>query len=250
MSKKPTIRIVYPEASGVAMKLTEAMIRRTPGKRTVETVAEDRHDGDDAGYLLADLDAVKTSTSVELTLTLCPSAMDYALTQLIAKNLTEDEKKSIFDGMTGWELLQQATIMAVGANPDGSVPEENAKQEAPSFSYQTYAEIGLILAALEFIPYNNKKTSSINFLKDLTEITKRHLKRNRDEWEGDFVLAKEHADIMLHDTPPTAADPEKMITDLTGILYNNDHDIKKQEPSWDDVEKEAQSLGKENKTDE
>lgn len=127
MGKKPTIRITYPEASSVAMKLTEAMIRRTPGKRTVETVAEDK-DKRDEGYLLADLDAVKTSTSVELTLTLCPSAMDYALTQLIAKNLTEEERKDIYCNASGVELLAALPSLAIA---DGA-REPEKKDSVPS----------------------------------------------------------------------------------------------------------------------
>ena len=94
MSRKPTIKISYPEASDVAMKLTEAMVRRAPGRRVVETTSEDSA-SPAGGELFADFDACSTSTSVDLTLTLNSASMDYALETLIRPNLTADEKKRI-----------------------------------------------------------------------------------------------------------------------------------------------------------
>lgn len=102
MSRKPTIKLSYPDASTLAMQLTDAMIRRAPGKRVLETTSEDKS-GDGEGSLLDNLNSVRTSTGVEMTLTLEPSSMDYALQQLIRPNLTEEEKKSIF-GETENEL--------------------------------------------------------------------------------------------------------------------------------------------------
>lgn len=94
MSRKPTIKISYPDASDVAMKLTEAMVRRAPGRRVVETTSEDSA-SPAGGELFADFDACSTSTSVDLTLTLNSASMDYALETLIRPNLTADEKKRI-----------------------------------------------------------------------------------------------------------------------------------------------------------
>ena len=95
MSRKPTIKISYPDASTLAMQLTGAMIRRAPGKRVLETTSEDKA-GDGEGSLLDGLNSVRTSTSVEMTLKLEPNSMDYVLQQLIRPNLTEEEKKAIF----------------------------------------------------------------------------------------------------------------------------------------------------------
>lgn len=96
MSRKPQIKLSYPDASELAMMLTDAMIRRAPGKRVVETTSEDKSNTDEGGSLLDRLDSVRTSTGVEMTLTLDPNSMDYALQQLIRPNLTEEERKRIF----------------------------------------------------------------------------------------------------------------------------------------------------------
>ena len=259
MSKKPTLTIRYPEASEKALKLTEAMVKRSPGKRTVETESEDPI-FPDGGNLFSSFIRCKTQTGVDLTLTLNPASMDFALETLIRPNLNADERKQILGedveqdqaelGLENGAQAAQAPGQALDGSSSPDVPSaeqeattQSGEQETPSFSYQTYAEIGLILATLEFVPRNKKTASTINFLKDLAEITKKHLKRNIDEGEGDFYDAKELADAMLHDTQPAAADPEKMLTELTGKLYNQDHGIETKEPSWDDVEKAAQTIG-------
>lgn len=91
--KQPEIKVIYPDASAAAMLLTEAMIKRSTGKRVVETNSEEKeYNGQE---LFAGALACKTDTSVELTLRLNPDAMDYALTTLIAKNLNEEEKRAI-----------------------------------------------------------------------------------------------------------------------------------------------------------
>lgn len=94
MSRKPTIIIRYSEASSKALQLTEAMVKRAPGKRVVETESEDPifPDGDE---LFSSFIRCKTQTGVELTLTLNSSSMDYALETLIRPNLTADERKEI-----------------------------------------------------------------------------------------------------------------------------------------------------------
>lgn len=94
MSRKPTIKISYPEASEKALQLTEAMVKRAPGKRIVETESEDPI-FPDGGELFSGFIRCKTQTGVELTLTLNSSSMDYALETLIRPNLTADERKRI-----------------------------------------------------------------------------------------------------------------------------------------------------------
>lgn len=120
MSRKPTIKLSYPDASTLAMQLTDAMIRRAPGKRILETTSEDKA-GDGEGSLLDSLNSVRTSTGVEMTLTLEANSMDYALEQLIRPNLTEEEKKSIF-GETENELKletpDQEKQIEIGKIPD------------------------------------------------------------------------------------------------------------------------------------
>ena len=119
MSKRqPEIKITYPEASEAAMLLTEAMIKRSSGKRIVETTSEEKeYNGQE---LFAGALACKTDTSVELTLRLNPDAMDYALTTLIAKNLTEQEKQAIrmeTDSMEVVDLLSPCAGEAAGQGP-------------------------------------------------------------------------------------------------------------------------------------
>ena len=94
MSKKPTITIRYPEASEKALKLTEAMVKRSPGKRVVETESEDPI-FPDGGDLFSSFIRCKTSTGVDLTLTLNPASMDFALETLICPNLNAEERKRI-----------------------------------------------------------------------------------------------------------------------------------------------------------
>ena len=94
MSKKPTLTIRYPEASEKALKLTEAMVKRSPGKRTVETESEDPI-FPDGGDLFSSFIRCKTSTGVDLTLTLNPTSMDYALETLIRPNLNAEERRRI-----------------------------------------------------------------------------------------------------------------------------------------------------------
>jgi len=94
MSKKPTLTIRYPEASEKALKLTEAMVKRSPGKRVVETESEDPI-FPDGGDLFSSFIRCKTSTGVDLTLTLNQASMDFALETLIRPNLNAEERKQI-----------------------------------------------------------------------------------------------------------------------------------------------------------
>lgn len=137
MSKRqPEIRIVYPDASAAAMLLTEAMIKRSTGKRVVETnSAEKEYTGE---QLFGGMLDCSTDTSVELTLRLNPDAMDYALAMLIAKNLTEEERRAIrteTDSMEVVNLLSPAQAAeAPGQALDGSsspdVPSAEREAEA------------------------------------------------------------------------------------------------------------------------
>ena len=49
---------------------------------------------------------------------------------------------------------------------------------------------------------------------------------------------------MINETPAIEhADPIKMAEALENELYDEDHEAKKSDPSWDDVEKAAQTIG-------
>lgn len=130
--KQPEIKIVYPDASEAAMLLTEAMIKRSSGKRIVETTSEEKeYNGQE---LFAGALACKTDTSVELTLKLNPDATDYALATLIAKNLTEDEKRAIRMATTSMEVADILSTdngtRAVQAAGQGPALEQSAARAA------------------------------------------------------------------------------------------------------------------------
>lgn len=145
--RQPEIRIVYPSASAAALLLTEAMIKRSSGKRTVETESEEKEYNGEA--LFGGVLACKTSTGVELTLRLNPDAMDYALTTLIARNLTEDEKQAVraaTDSMEIDSLLSPAQAAeAAGQALDGSSSPDvpSAEREAAGASTCT-EEVGTL----------------------------------------------------------------------------------------------------------
>lgn len=109
MSKKPTLTIRYPEASEKALKLTEAMVKRSPGKRVVETESEDPI-FPDGGDLFSSFIRCKTQTGVDLTLTLNPASMDFALETLIRPNLNADERKQIL----GEDVEQDQAELGLG----------------------------------------------------------------------------------------------------------------------------------------
>ena len=157
MSRKPTIKLSYPDASTLAMQLTDAMIRRAPGKRILETTSEDKA-GDGEGSLLDGLNSVRTSAGVEMTLTLEPNSMDYALQQLIRPNLTEEEKKAIFgeDSASTDEMLP------------GSAPAE--EQTAPDQEKQI--DVGKI-------PDRDLRT----ILADLVDAAQGYVQGGQDAWE-------------------------------------------------------------------
>ena len=148
MSKKPTIKIVYPEASEKALLLTEAMVKRAPGKRVVETESEDPI-FPDGGELFSGFIRCKTQTGVELTLTLNPSSMDYALETLIRPNLTADEKKRILgDSASGDDMFSAQATEAPGQTLDGGsspdAPSDEREAATPSEEQEETAEVGAI----------------------------------------------------------------------------------------------------------
>lgn len=200
MSRKPTIKISYPEASEKALQLTEAMVKRAPGKRVVETESDDPvFPG--AGDLFSSFIRCKTQTGVELTLNLNPSSMDYALETLIRPNLTADERKRILgDSASGDDLLP------------GSAPAE--EQTAPDQEKQI--DVGKI-------PDRDLRT----ILADLVDAAQGYVQGGQDAWEKHIENAIETA-----------------IKEVTERLYNEDRINPAADPSWDDVEAEARSMGK------
>lgn len=145
--KKPYIKIVYPEASEKALQLTEAMVKRAPGKRVVETESEDPI-FPDGGELFSGFIRCKTQTSVDLTLTLNSASMDYALETLIRPNLTADERKRILgEDAEQTELpISAQTAEAPGQTLDGSrspdVPSAEREAATQSGEQEEKIEIG------------------------------------------------------------------------------------------------------------
>lgn len=133
--KQPEIKVIYPDASAAAMLLTDAMIRRSTGKRVVETNSEEKeYTGE---QLFGGVLSTKTDTSVELTLRLNPDAMDYALTMLVAKNLTEEEKRAIRMETDSMEIVELLSAHAAGAAGAGTCTDtvgsaERAADGAPT----------------------------------------------------------------------------------------------------------------------
>ena len=137
--KQPELRIVYPDASTAAMLLTEAMIKRSSGKRVVETESTEReYTGQE---LFAGALACKTDTSVELTLRLNPDAMDYALTTLIAKNLTEEERRAIRMETTSMEVVDLLSS-AQAAEAPGQALDGGSSPDVPSAERETATQSG------------------------------------------------------------------------------------------------------------
>lgn len=149
MSKKPYIKIVYPDASPIAMLLTEAMVHRASGRRVVETESAEReHAGQD---LFAGTLCCVTETSVELTLNLAPEAMDFALATLIARNLTQPERDQAIAASDSLELDALFSPCAgeaaeqtlhVGSSPD--VPSAEREDATQSGQQEEKIEIGKI----------------------------------------------------------------------------------------------------------
>lgn len=326
MSRKPQIKLSYPDASELAMMLTDAMIRRAPGKRVVETTSEDKSNTDDGGSLLDGLDSVRTSTGVEMTLTLDPNSMDYALQQLIRPNLTEEERKRIFgeSNAGGNDIFSAHAVEAAGAStctdavdsasraadgqqtqggeqekmvevgkvndntlrdiladlveaaqgyvqggPDawenyienaietaikeidhcaGVIDLDETYQEERNYSYKTYALFGLILATIELLK-PTKRDSPVNTLLHYLTLTKEHLEKNSKDAEADFLHALHIGCTSAYNQPQILENARGLVDRITERLYNEDYPkTAAAELSWDDVEKEARSLGR-NKTD-
>lgn len=287
MSRKPTIKISYPDASDVAMKLTEAMVRRAPGRRVVETTSEDSA-SPAGGELFADFDACSTSTSVDLTLTLNSASMDYALETLIRPNLTADERKRILgedSEQTELALTQgeQEKKIEIGKIPDRDLRtiladliqkyknalvddperliEDTIKEidhkagvidldetEDAGFSYKTYALFGLILATIELLK-KTKRDSPVNSLILYLELAKEHLEKNKNEIESYFLDALHIGWSRAYISPQKKENASGLVEQITERLYNEDKIKPAADPSWDDVEAEARKIGQ-HKTDE
>lgn len=252
MSRKPTIKISYPDASDVAMKLTEAMVRRAPGRRVVETTSEDSA-SPAGGELFADFDAC-ISTSVDLTLTLNSASMDYALETLIRPNLTADERKRILgEDASGDDLLSPAQAAeAPGQALDGSsspdVPSaeqeaatQSGEQEERNYSYKTYALFGLILATIELLK-KTKRDSPANTLLHYLAIAKEHLEKNSKDAEADFLHALHIGWSYAYISPQKKENASGLVDQVTKRLYNEDKIKPAADPSWDDVEAEARQM--------
>ena len=317
MSKKPTLTIRYPEASEKALKLTEAMVKRSPGKRVVETESEDPI-FPDGGDLFSSFIRCKTSTGVDLTLTLNPASMDYALETLIRPNLNAEERKrilgesedeeqaelgldggaqaaqapgqdkscttdvrsaSLADGEAATQSEEQGKQIEIGKLTDvdlriiltelldkyknalvedperliedtikeidyeaGVIDLDETYHEERDYSYKTYALFGSILARIEMLKAS-KNPSPQNTLILFAKIAKDHLKQFQKDAEGDFLDAFDVAYPMRNVYATSAKGAESIINSLTEHLYNEDHRVKKSDPTWDDVEKAAQTIG-------
>ena len=140
MSKKPYIKIVYPDASDVAMLLTEAMVRRASGRRVVETESAEReHAGQD---LFAGTLCCVTETSVELTLNLAPEAMDFALATLIAKNLTQSERDQAMAASDSLELDALFAPRAQAAQAPGQALDGDSSADVPPAERESETQSG------------------------------------------------------------------------------------------------------------
>ena len=222
MSKKPYIKIVYPDASPVAMLLTEAMVRRASGKRVVATESTEREStGQD---LFAGTLCCVTETSVELTLNLAPEAMDFALATLIAKNLTQAERDKAMEASDSLELDALFTPRTEDvANADTRIEEEQKKQIKLADPQITQK-----MAAALYAAGCSKKSKLLDpFVRGL--LADIEIKDNEDEYyislSALIATKKKMEEWKLND-------PFALYDQFQGSI-----------PSWDDVEKAAQTIG-------
>ena len=196
MSKKPTLTIRYPEASEKALKLTEAMVKRSPGKRTVETESEDPI-FPDGGDLFSSFIRCKTQTGVDLTLTLNPASMDYALETLIRPNLNAEERRRILGesedeeqaelGLDGGAQAAQAPGQALDGSSSPDVP--SAEREAATQSGEQALILkkdieAIIVNSLQDNLPNLKHSSRIVIADDLARRLKLHTQIECDPNRG------------------------------------------------------------------
>ncbi len=316
--KQPEIKIIYPDASEAAMLLTEAMIKRSSGKRIVETTSEEKeYNGQE---LFGGALACKTDTSVELTLKLNPDVTDYALATLIARNLTEDEKRAIRMATTSMEVVDllstdHGTQAAAGASTctdEVGTLREPTKDATQSGEAEAKIEIGKIPdrdlrniltdmivsmdegtetadaidTAVNEINYRagvieeenpvliQKDTTLLDMLSVLICGAMRVNNRRSTELKTYASNVAHYLNAGLPDEQNVFVVPAR---DLADALFSVQHDFAKDanrtldaellirknkridedrikpsaEPSWDDIEAEAQALGKDktNKTD-
>lgn len=218
MSRKPTIKISYPEASEKALQLTEAMVKRAPGKRVVETESEDPI-FPDGGELFSGFIRCKTQTGVELTLTLNSSSMDYALETLIRPNLTTDERKRILGENADPEQTEmkleessphagQAPGQALDGSSSPDVPSAKRGAATQSGEQEEKIEIGKMEAVDLRRIITDLQDDMVNHRGDHIEIAHRA-----------FDAICEAAHMTKHDfAVDTGEDEEESNTWLTAML--------------------------------
>ena len=229
MSKKPTITIRYPEASEKALKLTEAMVKRSPGKRTVETESEDPI-FPDGGDLFSSFIRCKTSTGVDLTLTLNPASMDFALETLIRPNLNADERKQILGESEDEEQaelgLENGTLAAT----------QSGKQET---NMEAEAAIAALLAYITVRVRDKKYRDIIEYIEDMLMKW-----QHGENFLLDFsaIAIQYDRGLEISEQGGAPSDPDNL---LERLLRKPDAEEENEEddPSWDDVEKAAQTIG-------
>ena len=259
----PEIKIVYPDASPAAILLTEAIIKRSSGKRVVETNSEEKeYNGQE---LFAGALACKTDTSVELTLRLNPDAMDYALTTLIAKNLTEEERRSIRMETNSMEVVDLLSPCAGEAAGHGPALEQSAARPAQPTEVATQsgeqetclwmaAALGVLLSLTSNSPAGKKSTwrqMAYIYLSEPEPTIPAGAIISREEIDLAFEVAEEISHEM-NPTSPYIVNPEELLARVLEKIKPETQDkTKTDNSSWEDVEKGVQSLGqhKTNETD-
>jgi len=252
MSKKPTIKISYPEASEKALKLTEAMVKRSPGKRVVETESEDPI-FPDGGDLFSSFIHCKTSTGVDLTLTLNPASMDFALETLIRPNLNAEERKRILGesedeeqaelGLGDGAQAAQAPGQALDGSSSPGVP--SAEQEAatqsgePETNMEAEAAIAALLAYITGRVRDKKYRDIIKYIEDML-MKWQHGENCLLDFSAIAIQYDRGLEISNQGGAPS--DPDDL---LERLLRKPDTEEENEEddPSWDDVEKEARTIG-------
>lgn len=248
----PEIKIVYPDASPAAMLLTEAMIKRSSGKRVVETNSEEKeYTGQE---LFAGALACKTDTSVELTLRLNPDAMDYALTTLIAKNLTEDERRAVraaTDSMEVEDLLSPYAGEAAGASTCTEEVRSASRADKAETCLWMAAALGVLLSLTSNSPAGKKSTwrqMAYIYLSEPEPTIPAGAIVSREEIDLAFNVA-EKISKDINPTSPYIVNPEELLTRVLEEIKPEPQDKTKIDNlSWEDVEKEARQIGQ-HKTD-
>ena len=248
MSRKPTIKISYPEASSKALQLTEAMVKRAPGERVVRTESEDPV-FPDGGELFSNFIRCKTQTGVDLTLTLNPSSMDYALETLIRPNLTTDERKQILGEEPETQdlipLAQAAEAAGTGTctNAVGSASRAADESATQNVEQETClwmaAVLGVLLCLTSNSPKGKKSTwrqMAYIYLSEPEPTFPAGAIVSREEIELAFEVAEEISHEMNPTSPYFVNSEELLARVLEKINPKNDQQTKTDNPSREDVE--------------